>query len=209
MAKLIIGLVGDKGAGKGTMAQHLSTKYQAVTFAFPQILKDILARLYIPNTRKNLSDLALALRKLFGDDVLGQTIHKDIDNSNASIITLDGIRYFDEVKLLKEFPMFYLVYITADVKLRYSRVKMRGEKENETTMTFEEFLEEEKLQTELQIKDIAKTANFNVVNNGSKEEFYLAIGTLMDKLLYNEGGMPLEKQGVLLPNTTKKEGKKK
>lgn len=208
MHKLIIGLVGDKGAGKGTMAEYLSTKYHAVTFAFPQILKDILERLYISKTRKNLAELALALRELFGDDVLGQTIHKDIENSDTSTIVLDGIRYFDEVKLLKTFPVFYLVYITAEVKTRHERVKIRGEKENETQMTFEEFLEEEQLQTELQIKDIAKTADFKVTNNGSKEEFYFEIDTLMKKLLYNKGALPLEKQGVISLKQ-QKEGKKK
>ncbi|MEK7161837.1 MAG: hypothetical protein AAB729_04070 [Patescibacteria group bacterium] len=63
--KIIVGLVGEKLAGKDTTANHLVAKYGAGHFRFTHILDAILEDLDMPISRKNEIDLGLSLRKIF------------------------------------------------------------------------------------------------------------------------------------------------
>lgn len=167
----IIGLVGEKGSGKDTFAKYLSeiSEKKITHIRFSDLLKETLKLWDLPITRANLQKLAQVLED-FGSGTIAHGIEKQIENTTADIIILDGIRWAPDVELLEKFP-HKLVYITADPKLRYERLKTRGEKDGEKDMSYEQFLEEERAPNELLISEIGSKADLKIENNNSIEEF--------------------------------------
>lgn len=169
---LLIGLVGEKGSGKDTFAHYLQeiSQKKIAHIRFSDLLKQTLKLWDLPLTRANLQKLAQVLED-FGEGTVAHGLEKQIKEADAEIIILDGIRWKPDVELLKKFPNHKLVYITANPKLRFERLKSRGEKDGESEMTYEQFLEEEKAPNELLIPEIGSEADLKIENNGSIEEF--------------------------------------
>ncbi len=168
----IIGLVGEKGSGKDTFAKYLSeiSEQKINHIRFSDLLKQTLKLWDLPITRANLQKLAQVLED-FGSGTVAHGLEKQINETDAEIIILDGIRWKPDVELLKKFPKHKLVYITADPKLRFERLRNRGEKIGESEMSYQQFLEEEKAPNELLIPEIGSGADLKIENNGSIEEF--------------------------------------
>ena len=171
-SKLILGFVGELSSGKGTACQYLAKKYDAPSYRFSTILRDILNRLYLDITRDHLQRLSTALRGEFGQDVLAKVIAQDVKNDPHSIITVDGIRRLSDITYLKDVAGFHLVYLTADQNIRYQRIIARGENSDDKNKTFEQFQADEQAEAELQITSTGATAEYTVTNNGTFEELY-------------------------------------
>jgi len=184
--KLIIGLTGEKLAGKGTTAAYLAEKYNAKVFRFSQVLDDILARLYRPISREDQIKLGLCLRQNFGEGILALTLLKDVRKEDSDLIVVDGMRMPEEGKLFGALPNFLLVYITAPIETRFKRIAGRDEKVDEKNMSFEKFKEiEEQSLTETSIKLLAKKAKVKIENNGTFEELYQKIEQEIIKKYYS------------------------
>ncbi len=172
--KFVIGLCGRIGSGKTVVSEYLHKNYGASQRRFSQILMDILDRLYLPHNREYLQKLGAALRNSIGPDVVANAFEKDIENEKNEIVVIDGIRYPNEVKLLRKFENNILIYINAPAEIRYGRCISRGEK-GERNISFEKFIESENRETEKQIDEIGKTADYRIENSGSIEELYIWI----------------------------------
>lgn len=180
----IIGLVGEKGSGKDTFAKFFKEIIKAkkvVHIRFSDLLKQTLKIWDIPQTRANLQKLAQVLEE-FGPGTVAHGIEKQIQETNAEIIILDGIRWKPDIELLKKFPNNLLIYITADLKHRFERLKSRGEKTDEAEMSFKQFQREEKAPNELLIPEIGAKADIKIINNGSIEDFEKQVEKLVSKL---------------------------
>lgn len=183
--KLVIGLVGEKGSGKQTFVNFL--KQIAPDLNIRQVrFSDILAQTLmiwdIPNTRSNLQKLSLAMEETFGQATLANAAKFSIEGENVDVIVFDGIRRQAELKLVKEMENNTLIYITAEQKLRYGRLKLRSEKVGEVGLTYEQFLEEEKSKAEINIPNLGKKADLKLENNGTFEEFKSSILKLWQSL---------------------------
>ena len=86
------------------------------------------------------------------------------------MVILDGVRWLSDEELINSFPEKFLIYITAEAKTRWERLKLRGEKVGEANASLEQFMAEEKVKTETLIPKIGKRADIKVENNGSFEE---------------------------------------
>lgn len=170
MPQHIIGLVGQQGSGKGAAASILKEKYGAVTFRFSAILGDILNRLSREKTREHLIAISEALRKTFGEDALSYAISRDVLASTSSIVIVDGIRRIEDIAALEPLPIFHLIAITAPDNIRYERMKGRGEKEGESSMTWEQFLADEKASTEVTIPSVVSRAWKTIDNSGTPQD---------------------------------------
>ncbi|RLG55545.1 MAG: hypothetical protein DRN88_05550 [Candidatus Hydrothermarchaeota archaeon] len=176
--KIVIGLTGKIGAGKSAVAKYISKNYNASEHRFSQILMDILDRLYLPHKREYLQSLGACLRKI-REDVIVEAFKKDLEKDKSEIIVIDGIRYPNEVKMLRSFEKNVLICIEAPVELRYERCKKRKEKE-ETRLTFEEFLKNEEAETEKRIEEICKEADFIINNDSTLEELFKKVDEIME-----------------------------
>ena len=183
MAKLILGITGEMVSGKGTVAKHVVDAYQGASHRFSTILRDILDRVYVEQSRENLQNLSATLRKTFGEDVLAKSITHDVENDLHDIVVIDGIRRLPDIKYLKELPHFKLVYIEADMRVKYERLVKRGENSDDNTKTFEDFQKDHDGEAETQIRDLKNYANHTIENNESFSDLYKQIDEIIKENL--------------------------
>ena len=169
-SRIIIGTVGEIASGKGSITKYLVQKYNASEYRFSDILKDILQRVHLDVVRENFASLSLGLRKYYGQDILAYALVQDIKNDDNKIIVVDGIRRIQDLKYLKEMQEFALVYVDADIKVRYERLIGRNEKQDDKIKTFEEYKNDHRLETETSIKELRNIADVTIDNNGTLEE---------------------------------------
>lgn len=186
---LVIGLVGEKGSGKQTFVNFFkqiasalprNDKGEALNISqvrFSDILAQTLLIWDIPTTRANLQKLSITMNETFGEKTLAHAAEFNIATDSADIIILDGVRRNSEAQIVKKQSNSILIYITADQKLRFQRLKNRSEKVGETGLSYEQFMIEEKVKTETEIPKLGKKADIKIENNGSLEEFKEKIKT--------------------------------
>ncbi len=182
MEKIILGFTGEMASGKGTAAKHLVEKYEASSYTFSTMLRDILNRLYLEQSRENLQMLSTILRKNFSEDVMANAILNDVEIDKNYIIAIDGIRRMEDIKHLRELPHFKLVYVETDVEKRYERITKRSQNSDDQNKTFDEFKIEQAQEAESQIKALKEYSDFVVENNDTKEELYSKIDKIISQL---------------------------
>lgn len=180
MAKLILGITGEMGSGKGTIAKHVVAEHKGSAHRFSTILRDILDRIYIEQSRDNMQNLSTMLRKAFGEDLLAKGMFHDAENDKQhDIVVIDGVRRMADIAYLKELPNFKLIYVDVDIRLRYERIVKRGENPNDADKSFEEFKKQQEDESESQIRDLKNYANKVVDNNGTFPELYKQIDDII------------------------------
>jgi dephospho-CoA kinase len=177
---MIIGLVGEKLAGKDTVANYLAEKHGAGHFRFTHILDAILEELYLPLSRQNEIDLGLGLRKIFGEHVLVDALGQRVKKSLSAFRVINGIR-MDEMEVVKTWGA-KIIYITAPIEIRFQRYQTRREKADDALLNFEKFQEQEKGPTEQRIPELGTKADFKIENTGSLEELYGKVDEIIKKL---------------------------
>jgi dephospho-CoA kinase len=179
MAKIILGFVGPIASGKGTVCKYLKDQHGAEILRFSTMLRDVLDRFYIEQSRENMQAVSSVLRQTFGDDLMAKTIANDVQAAKTEIVGVDGVRRSPDIKFLREIPGFYLVAINADMKIRFERITRRGENADDNQKTFEQFAADNEKEAEQQIKEVAKLADFQINNDGTIENLYLQIEEIL------------------------------
>ena len=182
MSKIILGLVGSLASGKETTKNYLAEKYNAKDCRFSSILRDVLSRVAVPNSRENLQKVSTILRANFGENLLAKAIANDASKLDADVVVIDGVRRFTDIEHLKDLPDFILVKIDADPKIRYERMKLRNENEGDDKKTFEDFMKDHESEADKQIPEVMKTAKYSINNDGTFEDLYKQIDEIISKL---------------------------
>jgi len=111
---------------------------------------------------------------------LGEAIAREIKNIKRGLVILNGVRMWEEFKMIKKFGG-KIIYITADSKIRWQKVSKRGEKKDDK-VSYQKFLKMEKAASEILISEMGRKADFRIENNGSKEDLYRSIKTVLNKI---------------------------
>jgi dephospho-CoA kinase len=179
---LILGLVGTPGAGKSAVTDYIMKTYGGSQYRFSDYLSHVLQKMNIEKSRENMIKLSVILRKEFGEDLLSHAVASDAVRSTGELTLVDGIRRPEDLAAFRPLPNFKLIAINADAKIRYERMKHRGEKVGETNMTWEEFEATEKASTEVTIPEAMTFADFVIMNDGTLEEVHAKIDDIMKEL---------------------------
>ena len=145
----VIGLVGEKGGGKGTVVEILKEvlgRDKIAVFTYSNLLAETLDYFNLPHTRANFQALATFLRSL-NPRILAEKIESQINElpkqprlfNELKFIVVDGIRKQAELSPVSKFNG-KLIYVTASLEIRFERLKNRAEKQGEAFMTFEKFM---------------------------------------------------------------------
>jgi uridine kinase len=173
--KLVIGLVGEMSGGKATFIKLFKEiaqeKYSVGSETFSTILIETLNTWNLPLTRENIQNMAITMVNGYGEGTLTDAVYNRVKYRPEDIIILDGVRWISDPKMIKKFPNNLLVYITADIDLRYKRSKKRGEKQGESNTSFEQFKKQHEAKTEIYISEIGQKADYKITNNGTLKEY--------------------------------------
>ncbi len=184
MQKLVIGLVGEIGSGKGTVVdvfEELFPNKKIITIKFSDILADLLKILYMPKTRDNLQKMAIAIDEMFGAGTFNYAVRRRIEGIDADIVFADGVRWPADEKMIRDMNGI-MIYVTADQKIRYQRVIVRKEKEGEDATAFEKFQKQDTMKNETFIADIGSRADHRIVNEGTLDEMKQEVELFAQKL---------------------------
>ena len=200
--KIVIGLVGKKGAGKdifyvflrellylkhgerySSYNEQIMPRYWINLIKSSDILIETLKRWGLPVSRENMQKLVKGMESIFEEGTLSNAIYPNILDCSADIVVFNAIRWPTDIKILRKFHPSFLIYIVADEKIRYERIKNRGEKPEENNLSFDQFKEEEKASTEVLIEQLGAVADLKIENNGTLEQFAEKVKEFYDKNL--------------------------
>lgn len=183
MAKLILGITGEMASGKGTIAKHVVEGRGGSSHRFSTILRDILDRVYLEQSRDNLQTLSTILRKSFGEDLMAKSMYHDAEKDEHDVVVVDGVRRMADIIYLRELPHFKLVYVEADMEKRYQRIVKRGENSDDGKKTFAEFQMAHENESELQIKDLRNYADYILNNDETYQDLYRQVDDVIKENL--------------------------
>lgn len=189
--KIIIGLIGEQGSGKGTFVEILRELLPSMKIGHHKssgIIKKTLELWSIPFNRENAQKLPVIMEKHFGKGILSQAIKPIIENDDSDIVIFDGVRWSSDYQMIRSLfnpgiCAYRLVYVTARAKIRFSRIKNRNEKFGESEITWKQFLRQESASTE---KDIPLLwgKDSKITNNGTRKKFKKSIIAFLRRCYY-------------------------
>jgi dephospho-CoA kinase len=173
--KLVIGIVGPPLAGKETCANLLDKLliedgYRVSRHTFSDILRDTLDLWNIPHTRDNLQRMSIIMNadSGFGDGALSRAMRARLMHDESDVTILDGVRWLGDEAMIRslgdEGIKTIVIYISADVHVRYARLLERN-RAGESATSWEDFERQEKARTETDIPDIGSRAEIALVND--------------------------------------------
>ncbi|MFH1977973.1 MAG: AAA family ATPase [Candidatus Aenigmatarchaeota archaeon] len=172
----IIGVVGLIGSGKDVFASHLTKKYGYRTINMGDIVREFVLSLGRQITRENLHQTQKEYRDKYGADFFGKEVEKKIKANEWTHVIIDGIRRVEDIEPIKKDyeKDFMLIFIEADDKIRFERLRKR--KRDGDPKTFREFAEQERNEyVHFHWDDLFRMAEYKLDNNRTVDEFHRVI----------------------------------
>ena len=167
---MLIGVTGPNAAGKGEVTGYLAQQGFRV-LSLSDILRETLRREGVSETRERMIEVGARLREEHGPGVLAiQTLEKLGPDHDYAI---DSIRHPGEVETLAGGTRrFVLVWVDADPRVRFERLRARGRSGDPTR--FEVF-------QELESRELASP--------DSAGQQLLAVKALAHHVVHNDGSV--------------------
>lgn len=179
----VIGLVGEGGSGKDMVAGYLERRYSVVPLRFSDPIKELLRLFFDQPSREDQSWVGSTFKERFGRDIFIQAVDRRIRAAGTGVFSINGIRYAEDADFVRSFARHAVIYVTADQRLRWERSRRRGEKSDDM-MDLDTFRRlESTLETEKDIGEIGKCADYIVRNEGTSDELFVAIDGIVNEIL--------------------------
>ena len=104
------------------------------------------------------------------------------ERAEEHIVVIDGVRRAGDIELFRSMPGFHLIAVDADIRTRYERAKLRAEKPEEATQTFNDFAALEQRSTEVTCRELIGQAEITFDNNGTMEDLHGKIDEYLQAL---------------------------
>ena len=184
--KLLIGLVGEIGGGKGTfftLLKEQTSQYTVVKIGFSDIIRETLTLWGLSHTRENLQKLPQAMDQWYGVGSLSHAIQKKAESKAEDVVMLDGVRWETDFEMIKGFPNNCLVYITAAPAVGFLRLRARAQNIGDANLNWDTFFEQEQAPNEMKIAHIGSRADYKIENNSSIEDYRNQVKDFCGKFL--------------------------
>ncbi|MFA5365335.1 MAG: AAA family ATPase [Candidatus Bathyarchaeia archaeon] len=179
--KIVLGLAGMPGAGKGVFRRFIQKMGYPVVTMGDQVREEVKRRQLEP-TPENVGKVMLNLRELEGPAVIAKRCVPIIENVSGDVVGVDGIRSLVEVEEFKKsFPNFVLIAIHASPKTRYTRLSRR--RRSDDPQNWETFMERDQRELGIGMGSVIATADNMLINEDSIGNFKDDIRYLLRRIL--------------------------
>lgn len=172
--KIIIGITGLNGAGKGSVVDYFVKNKGFVHFSAGDLIIEEIEKRGEEVNRDKMREVGNMLREKYGAGYIAEELLRRAGKSDSNSI-IESIRTVGEIESLRKMSdNFVLLAIEAEQKKRYERIRIRGSAKD--NVSFEEFVEQERLESESEDKNkqnltkCRERADIVINNDGSKEE---------------------------------------
>lgn len=172
LSRRVIGLSGQIGAGKTTVAEYL--KFKGYTYSrYSQILKNLLEKEGQEPTRTNLQEYGWRIHKEKGQRWLGKKVIEFLNDKKIALV--DGLRFYEDHALMVETfgPAFRHFHVTTQEAEREKRVNNR----NLDNIGLESAKQHP---VEKEIEQLKKVADRVVCNDETIDCLYSKIDNILD-----------------------------
>jgi dephospho-CoA kinase len=184
--RLLLGITGTLGAGKGTVVDYLTEKHGFTHFSVRSYLTELIVERGMPVNRDSMTIVANQLRADNSPSyIVEQLLLKASADSSGKGAIIESIRTPGEIDALESAGEggFFLLAVDGDPAVRYNRITGRGSATD--SVSFEKFQSDEK--REMQNSDPNKQnlsvcihrADFTITNDNSLEEFQAKIDEVL------------------------------
>ena len=208
VARLIIGITGTLGAGKGAVVDYLVQQNNFLHFSVRSYLTEIIVEREMPVNRDSMVLVANELRAANGPSYLAeQLLVKAVDKMSTLSMSeedsqqqqqqqpggaiIESIRTIGEVEALRSSGhSFVLLAVDADPKLRYERVVLR--KSATDQVTFEQFISDENREMnnnephKQNLQECIKRSDYTLRNEGTLEELHAQVDQMLKERVGTE-----------------------
>lgn len=187
MANLVIGICGPIGSGKGIVTDWFKD-HGFLTISLSDEIRIELRNRNQEITRASLQEVGNDFREKEGDDILAKRVWEKVKEVEKSRIVIESIRHPAEAGYLKKQGNFYLLYVSADQKIRFERYSKRHRVGDPPL--WEDFLREDTEESmgnhgdhSQLVNETAKLADFTVDNSGPLANTYIQLAVIMGKIV--------------------------
>lgn len=184
MAPRIIGIVGPQGSGKTEVAKIL-LDHGAVVVRMGDAVWEETKRRGLEINEENIGRVAADLRREMGPAAVAKICIPLINEKGlgAKLVIVDGIRSIDEVEeFRREFGLnFRLLAVTADRRLRISRIMNRGRDDDARSEA--EFDEKDRREAGWGLPEAIERADFLIQNDGTIDQLREKIEGIRNRLV--------------------------
>ncbi len=182
---MIIGVTGTLVSGKDTLSHYLVANKGFFHFSLSDAIRQECDKRGLPKDRDTLANLGNELRGEFGPDILARRAIEAIKGQGAKNSVITSIRNPQEVNFLKQSSNFALITVDAPIKMRYQRIVSR--KRDSDFVDFETFKRQEEKEMsgknhEQDLQAVMTTADYNIINDGTLEEFHKKIEQILKEI---------------------------
>lgn len=181
-SKRVIAFAGRNGSGKETAAARVAATYGARHHTYSDVLAETFRLWGVdPSSRPQQQALSTFMCGLLGQDAVAKVIDRKCAEAKTRVVVIDGVRRLVDIENLRRDwgDRFILIWIEVDRDIRYARLKARKEKQGEAMMPWEEFLQQEVAETELQLDQVRAACHRQFDNNGPRESLFRQIDTFL------------------------------
>lgn len=192
---MLVGVVGKIAAGKTTIARFLE-EFGFCRISCSDPLIDLLTHnvgeySWIPElpgkrepTRDTLIEYGKYLKDTYGEDIL---IRLTLDKKrHCRDVVIDGVRSKGEIEAVKR-NGGVIIYVDADARLRYERLKRRNASKDRVIQSFEDFLKMDEAEENLyHTSDLKEMADFTIINEGTLEELREKLENILENIPKNK-----------------------
>ncbi|HUS51897.1 MAG TPA: hypothetical protein VMX77_00340 [Candidatus Bathyarchaeia archaeon] len=188
MTKIVIGVVGQIGAGKDAAIEFLE-KRGFVNFSLSDQIREVLKRKgNLDFTREEIQKMANKRRKEEGHDYWAKKAWKKAMESGQEKLIISSIRHPAEVTFLKKQKNLYLLAMVASQRLRYQRKLSSTRSDDQDILTWEKFKKMDDYEFKgangysQQVEKTVSLADFRVENNGTKKDLQEKVNAVLDQI---------------------------
>ena len=182
---IIFGITGTLGAGKGTIVEYLTSKYNFEHYSVRAFLVERIEEKGLPVNRDSMVVVANELRASQSPSFIIDELYKKAVESGKNCI-IESIRTPGEVDSLRKKENFWLIAVDANAKVRYERITAR--KSETDNVSFDAFVENEKREmtssdpNKQNLSKCIEMADFVIDNSGSLFDLQQKVEDVLKKI---------------------------